>query len=145
MPLANYPVFNFGQLPTDAQLTAAIAPYYLDWLAHPDYDAYWKQWSIEEKFSKITVPMLQVGGWYDIFSAGTLRNYMGAKAHGATEAARTQQHLLMQIGGHAGFGRRIGDVDFGVHALENPYLEVILDWYDFQCKGIQNEFALKSP
>ena len=145
MPLANYPVFNFGQLPTDAQLTAAIAPYYLDWLAHPDYDAYWKQWSIEEKFSKITVPMLQVGGWYDIFSAGTLRNYMGAKAHGATEAARTQQHLLMQIGGHAGFGRRIGDVDFGGHALENPYLEVILDWYDFQCKGIQNEFATEKP
>ena len=104
LPLANYPVFNFGQLPADAQLTAAIAPYYLDWLAHPDYDDYWKQWSIEENFSKITVPMLQVGGWYDIFLAGTLRNYMGGKAHGATEAARTQQHLLMQIGGHAGFG-----------------------------------------
>ena len=53
LPLANYPVFNFGQLPADAQLTASIAPYYLDWLAHPDYDNYWKQWSIEENFSKI--------------------------------------------------------------------------------------------
>ena len=52
LPLANYPVFNFGQLPADAQLTAAIAPYYLDWLAHPDYDDYWKQWSIEEHFSR---------------------------------------------------------------------------------------------
>src|SRR5580765_5065309 len=51
----------------------------------------------------------------------------------------------MQIGGHAGFGRRIGDVDFGVHALDSPYLEVILDWYDFQCKGIQNEFATDKP
>jgi len=51
----------------------------------------------------------------------------------------------MQIGGHAGFGRRIGDVDFGVHALDSPYLEVILDWYDFQCKGIQNEFAADKP
>src|ERR1700693_6312009 len=52
LPLANYPVFNFGQLPADAQLTAALAPYYLDWLAHPDYDDYWKQWSIEENFSR---------------------------------------------------------------------------------------------
>jgi len=145
LPLANYPVFNFGQLPADAQLTAAVAPYYLDWLAHPDYDDYWKQWSIEENFSKIAVPMLQVGGWYDIFSAGTLRNYMGAKAHGSTDAARTQQHLLIQIGGHAGFGRRIGDVDFGPHAIENPYTAVILDWYDFLLKGIKNEFAADKP
>jgi uncharacterized protein len=145
LPLGNYPVFNFGQLPADAQLTAAIAPYYGDWLAHPDYDDYWKQWSIEENFSRIAVPMLQVGGWYDIFSIGTLRNYVGVKARGATEAARNQQHLLMQIGGHAGFGRRIGDVDFGPHALENPYTEVILDWYDYLFKGVHNHFSTDKP
>jgi putative CocE/NonD family hydrolase len=145
LPLTNYPVFNFGQLPADAQLTQMIAPYYSDWLAHPDYDNYWKQWSIEENFSKITVPMLQVGGWYDIFNAGTLRNYMGAKKYGANEAARTQQHLLIEIGGHAGFGRRIGDVDFGPHALENVYTDVILDWYDFLFKGIKNQFAADKP
>jgi putative CocE/NonD family hydrolase len=145
LPLANYPVFNFGQLPADEKLTAAIAPYYLDWLAHPDYDEYWKQWSIEETFSRIQVPMLQVGGWYDIFNAGTIRNYMGAKAHGATDAARTKQHLLIEIGGHAGFGRRIGDVDFGPHAIENGYTDVILDWYDFLFKGIQNQFATDKP
>jgi len=145
LPLASYPVFNFGQLPADTLLTESLAPYYGDWLAHPDYDDYWKPWSIEEHFSNITVPMLQVGAWYDIFSAGTLRNYMGVKAHGATEAARTQQHLLMGIGGHAGFGRRIGDVDFGPHALENPYVDVILDWYDFLFKGIHNQFASDKP
>src|SRR6267143_538392 len=145
LPLANYPVFNFGQLPADAQLTVALAPYYHDWLAHPDYDDYWKQVSIEENFPRIAVPMLQVGGWYDIFNGGTLRNYMGAKAHGSTEAARSQQHLLIEIGGHAGFGRRIGDVDFGPHATENGYTNVILDWYDFLCKGIRNEFATDKP
>jgi uncharacterized protein len=145
LPLTNYPVFNFGQLPADAQLTQLIAPYYLDWLAHPDYDNYWKQWSIEENFSKIAVPMLQVGGWYDIFNAGTLRNYMGAKKYGATDAARTQQHLLIEIGGHAGFGRRIGDVDFGPRAIENVYTNVILDWYDFLFKGIKNDFATDKP
>ena len=145
LPLIDYPVFNFGQLPADAKLTQKLAPYFLDWLAHPDYDDYWKQWSIEEHFSKISVPMLQVGGWYDIFNAGTLRNYLGAKKYGATEQARTQQHLLIEIGGHAGFGRRIGDVDFGPHAVENEYTNVILDWYDFLLKGIKNEFATDKP
>jgi putative CocE/NonD family hydrolase len=145
LPLTSYPVFNFGQLPAEAQLTEKLATYYEDWLAHPNYEEYWKQWSIEENFSKITVPMLQVGGWYDIFEIGTLRNYMGAKAHGATDAARTQQHLLMQIGGHAGFGRKIGDVDFGPHALEYPYDDVILDWYDYLLKGIHNQYATDKP
>jgi putative CocE/NonD family hydrolase len=145
LPLANYPVFNFGQLPADAQLTATLAPYYLDWLAHSDYDDYWKQWSIEEHFSDVAVPMLQVGGWYDIFNGGTLRNYVGVKTHGATEAARTQQHLLIEIGGHAGFGRRIADVDFGPHAIENVYTDVILDWYDFLFKDIRNEFSTDKP
>ncbi|HXX27339.1 MAG TPA: CocE/NonD family hydrolase [Terriglobales bacterium] len=141
LPLANYPVFNFGQLPADTKLTAALAPYYLDWLSHPDYDDYWKQWSIEEHFSKIAVPMLQVGAWYDIFNAGTLRNYMGAKAHATNGAARARQHLLIAIGGHSGFGRRIGEVDFGPHANDNLYTDVILDWYDFVSKGVRNEFV----
>ena len=145
LPLANYPVFNFGELPADAHLTAVLAPYYFDWLAHPDYDEYWKQWSIEEHFSDIAVPMLEVGGWYDIFNGGTLRGYMGVKAHGSTEAARTQQHLLIEIGGHSGFGRRIGDVDFGPHAIENVYTDVILNWYDFLFKGIRNQFATDKP
>jgi uncharacterized protein len=89
--------------------------------------------------------MLSVGAWYDIFNGGTLRNYMGAKAHGSTQAARTEQHLLIEIGGHSGFGQRIGDVNFGPHAVENVYTDVILDWYDFLFKGIHNEFSTDKP
>jgi len=72
--------FNFGQLPADAQLTSALAPYYQDWLAHPDYDDYWKQVSIEENFSRIAVPMLQVGGWYDIFCAAHSAQLYGCQS-----------------------------------------------------------------
>jgi uncharacterized protein len=141
LPLTHYPAFNYASLPAGADATAQLAPYYLDWLAHPDYDAYWKQWSIEEHFSDIQVPALHIGGWYDIFLAGTLRNYMGIKAHGGTEEARKGQRLLVQIGGHAGFGRRIGDVEFGDEALKFTSTEVVLAWYDYLFKGVQNEFA----
>ncbi len=141
LPLTHYPAFNYVSLPAGAEATAELAPYYLDWLAHPDYDAYWKQWSIEEHFSDIQVPALHIGGWYDIFLAGTLRNYMGIKAHGGTDEARKGQRLLVQIGGHAGFGRRIGDVEFGDDALKFPSTEVVLAWYDYLVKGVQNEFA----
>jgi uncharacterized protein len=141
LPLTHYPAFNYASLPAGADATAQLAPYYLDWLAHPDYDAYWKQWSIEEHYPDIRVPALHIGAWYDIFLGGTLRNYMGIKAHGGTDAAHNGQRLLVQIGGHAGFGRRIGDVEFGDEALKFPSTPVLLAWYDYLFKGVQNEFA----
>jgi hypothetical protein len=88
LPLNNYPVFNVGAPHDGADLTRALAPYFGDWLAHPQYDDYWKQWSIEENFQNIQVPALTIAAWYDIFQGGSLRNYMGLKARGGSEAAR---------------------------------------------------------
>jgi putative CocE/NonD family hydrolase len=143
LPLTHYSIFNYASLPAGADATAQLAPYYLDWLAHPAYDAYWKQLSIEEHFSDIQVPALHIGAWYDIFLGGSLRNYMGLKAHAGTEAARNGQRLLIQIGGHAGFGRRIGDIEFGDEAVKFSPTNVVIDWYDYLFKGAQNDFALE--
>jgi putative CocE/NonD family hydrolase len=142
LPLANYPLFNFSDESAPVS-TASLAPYFLDWLAHPSYDQYWKQLSIEEHFGDITVPILHVAAWHDIFQGGSLRNYVGIKAHGGSEAARRGQHLFVTIGGHAGSGRKIGDVDFGPAAAEFDEDEITLKWYDYLFKGTQNEFAGK--
>ncbi|MGA2048535.1 MAG: CocE/NonD family hydrolase, partial [Terracidiphilus sp.] len=118
LPLNQYPVFNIPAPKNASELTGVLAPYFLDWLAHPTYDDYWKQWSIEENFQNIQVPALTIAAWYDIFQGGSLRNYMGIKAHGSTDAARHGQKLLVTIGGHSGNGRKIGAVDFGPAAAE---------------------------
>src|SRR5450432_372576 len=143
LPLTSYPLFNFTDPSAAPISTASLAPYYLDWLAHPTYDEYWKQISIEEHFGDITVPVLSVAAWYDIFQGGSLRNYIGIKAHGGNDVARKGQHLFVTIGGHAGSGRKIGEVDFGPAAAEYDENEVTLKWYDFLFKGVQNEFAGK--
>ena len=119
------------------------APYFLDWLAHPSYDEYWKRWSIEDHYREITVPVLTVAAWYDIFQGGSLRNYEGIKAEGGNETAKHGQHLLVIIGGHAGSGRKIGDVDFGPAAAEFDENDATLEWYDYLFKGAQNQFARK--
>jgi len=80
---------------------------------------------------------------YDIFLGGSLRNYMDSRLHAGTDAARKGQRLLIQIGGHAGFGRHIGDVEFGDEALKFPSTNVAIDWYDYLFKGTQNEFAVE--
>src|SRR5208283_3301602 len=41
LPLADYPVLSVGT-------SAGVAKYYSDWVAHPDYDDYWKQISIDD-------------------------------------------------------------------------------------------------
>lgn len=141
MPLTQFPLFNTHLDPGSPVAKAAIAPYFEDWLAHPSYDAYWKQWSIEENFANIQVPALTIAAWYDIFQDGSLRNYLGMKEHAGTEAARKGQRLLITIGGHAGGGRHVGDVDFGEAAAEFNEDDATLDWYDYLLKGKQNRWS----
>ena len=143
LPLAAYPLFNFQNGSPKLDSPDELAPYFLDWLAHPDYDDYWKRWSIEEHYSDIAVPVLTVAAWYDIFQGGSLRNYQGIRTKGGTDAARDGQHLLVAIGGHAGEGRKIGDVDFGPSAAEFNEADVTLQWYDYLFKGVKNQFAQK--
>lgn len=140
LPLEHYELFDVKNLPTRATLTETLAPYYLDWLRHPDYDAYWKQWSIEENYAKIAVPALVVGAWYDIFQGGSLRNYQGIRAGGGSAAAREKTQLVVAVGGHAGWGRTVGERDFGATAAFSEEA-IILDWYAYLFQGAKNQFA----
>jgi len=144
LPLTNYPLFQLPGSASDAGLTRSLAPYFVEWLAHPNYDDYWKRWSIEEHFADIKVPILTIAAWYDIFLGGSLRNYIGVKSHGGSDAARQGQKLLVTIGGHAGSGRKIGDVDFGASAdFEED--DATIDWYDYLFKNASNEFSSAKP
>jgi putative CocE/NonD family hydrolase len=143
LPLTNYPILNLEKRP-DLASNAPVAPYFLDWLAHPGYDDYWKALSIEEHFSEIKVPALHVAAWYDLFQAGSLRNYEGIRDHGGSAAARKGQQLVVTIGGHAGSGPKVGDVDFGPAAKE-PDDAYDLPWYDYLFKGAKNQFASGKP
>src|ERR1700675_667331 len=81
LPLISYPVLE----PPSAE---GVAPYFTDWLAHPNFDEYWKQLSIEDHYAQIQVPVYGMGAWYDIFLGGTLKNYVRLKTEAGTEAAR---------------------------------------------------------
>jgi putative CocE/NonD family hydrolase len=144
LPLTSYPLFNFSDPAAAPSSTSVLAPYFLDWLAHPSYDDYWRRWAIEEHYADINVPALHVAAWYDIFQGGSLRNYSGIRTRGG-EAARSTQHLLVVVGGHAGSGQKIGEVDFGPAAAQYNEDEVTLSWYEYLFKGIQNNFAKEKP
>ncbi len=118
-----------------------VADYYYDWLAHPTYDDYWKAIAPREKFDKITVPALNQGGWFDGFIRGTIRCYQGMREHGATELARTQQHLLVgpwlhqplpdPYAGQGYFGGAASGAAIDWHGMQ-------LAWFDRWLRGEDN-------
>jgi hypothetical protein len=137
LPLAAFPLLGAGDAGDSIDRPQSLASYFFNWLAHPSYDDYWKQVSIEDHFSQITVPILHVGAWYDIFLGGSLRNYVGIKARGGSQEARRGQRLLVITGGHAGSGQRIGEVDFGRDSVVDDG-DLTLRWYDYLLKGKKN-------
>ncbi len=55
--------------------------YYLDEATQCDYDEHWQTLGMQwEKFYAETadVPMLHIGGWYDIYLRGTIENYQNS-------------------------------------------------------------------
>ena len=103
LPLASYP-----PLMTDD------TPFFRDWLSHPTYDDYWRRWSIDEDYGRIAVPALHIGGWYDVFLSGTVKNFVGLRLRGRRrwrqEPAKTGDRPLdahpVGAAGRAGEPRR---------------------------------------
>ena len=141
---------GYLHLPTQdmPHLKNGLADYYYDWLAHPDYDDYWKKVCIQESHSDITVPSLNMGGWYDVFLGGTIGNYVGMRQNGATEAARSGQRLLLGPWVHGSTPIDVsGEFHFGTRsssaAMDLP--GVILRYYDHWLKGEDNGVADEKP
>lgn len=135
-PLREFPLFRAG------------APYFFDWLEHPYYDDYWRAICIEEHHGQITVPALNVGGWHDIFMGGTIRNYLGMRARGASDQARAGQRLLMGPWHHAvPFSSLVGQVDYGFRSgpVAIDYDGSQLRWFDHWLKGADNGVDKDAP
>ena len=130
-------------LNTMPKVVGRKAKFYDDWIAHPDYDDYWKPLSVEEHFDKITIPVHTFGGWFDIFSQGTLRGYVGMAQKGGSEQARKMSRLIIGPWGH-GSSQKFGALDFGPHAHVDTNA-IQLRWYDYFLKGIDNGFTSDAP
>jgi putative CocE/NonD family hydrolase len=133
----------FGQLPlADLQpLTRENAPFFYDWLDHPTYDDYWRATAIDEDYARIAVPALHVGGWYDIFLAGTVANFTGLRGGAGSPEARAGQKLLVGPWQHGPWEPLLGA---GAEASPLVVNEWQARWLDHWLKGIDTG-VLASP
>ena len=120
------------------QLNGGLADYYFDWLNHPSFDDYWKRLCIEDQHSNVATPALNIGGWYDIFLGGTIRNYLGMRKNAATEEARHGQKLIIGPWQHSSRGASMaGSHYFGIAADAQALGldEIHLRWFNQWLKG----------
>ena len=130
------------------ELKGDLAPYYYDWMAHPEYDDYWKAISIEEMHSGIVVPAFNYGGWYDIFIGGTVRNFMGMRESGGSDQARSLQRLVIGPWTHGGLQTSVaGERSFGAvsSTLADDVPGRILRFYDYLLHGEENGLTDDKP
>ena len=102
------------------------APYFRDWLEHSSFDDYWRATAVDTDFSRVTVPGLHTGGWYDIFHAGTVANFCGIRA--------PRQKLLMGPWQHSPW-RAIGESprqDVGANEVDEWHVR----FFDEVLKGM---------
>jgi hypothetical protein len=67
--------------------------------AHPNYDEFWKALDTETVVARVNVPTLFLGGWYDIFTAGTSNSFVTINKQGDA-GARGMCRLVMEPYGH---------------------------------------------
>src|SRR5262245_48407790 len=81
-------------------------PTWNDFVAHPNYDAFWKAQSLEPRLTRVTVPTLNVAGWYDQEDfRGPLKIYELLEKHDT----KNQNFLVVGPWNHNGWSSGKGD------------------------------------
>jgi len=113
-----------------------VAPFWHEWLAHETRDEYWESVRHSADYSRFQVPMLHIGGWFDIFGIGTVRNFRGISAEGNPD-----QHLIMGPWAHTNYDRWLGEMEFGPTgaAVAANVIADINKFLDTHLKGRERE------
>jgi putative CocE/NonD family hydrolase len=93
-------------------------------------------WKLDEGCKDVSVPNLEIAGWYD-HAKGDLALYKAIVKEGKTEVARSGSRIIIGPWTHGTGQRKYGDIDFGPDAVLNR-IDVQVRWFDYWLKGKQN-------
>jgi putative CocE/NonD family hydrolase len=129
-----------------------IAPGFFDNYNHPlerDFESV-RPMHILGHHHRVTVPTLNIGGWYDIFLQDTITNFKIMREEGSTPQAR-QSKLLIGPWSHGGLSNPVGELNFGFGAsaalidLKIDLVSLQLRWFDHWLKGIDTGMLNEAP
>ena len=122
-------------------------PWWAEILAHPARDQYWRDLSVSDRFEDITVPALNIGGWFDIFVNSTVGTFAGLRLRGGSAAAREGQRLIVGPWDHLNSTGVYPDRQFGMmaNALLADLTGAHRRFYDRWLRGDQDALAGTAP
>jgi putative CocE/NonD family hydrolase len=134
LPLSDHPAYS------------ELAPFWPRWVSRPADGPYWRTISPNAAYDKVTVPVLNIGGWYDILLGPALENYRGVRHGGGSELA-ARSRLIIGPWSHTDLTGSFPEREFGPAASRQAIdLDGIqLRWFDRWVKGIDNGIEDEDP
>jgi putative CocE/NonD family hydrolase len=121
-------------------LLAEAAPYLADHIRNADDGKYWSRANVVRHARTVSVPILHIGSWYDIFAEGPISAFNAIRNNSRVDSARQRQRLIIGPWAHlfpynTPTSGGSGDIDFGDNALVD-LVETQLRWFDHLLKDI---------
>jgi putative CocE/NonD family hydrolase len=107
-----------------------------DWIAHPDFDEYWKAQDWSARLGEVTVPVLEIGGWYDLKVHEQVADFVRLRTSGGSQAAREHSRLVIGPWDHVSLTGSYPDRYFGMLAAADPG-PTHVRFFDQHLKGIE--------
>jgi len=110
-------------------------PTWNDYVAHPDYDGFWKRQTMIPYLREVKVPTLNVAGWWDQEDFyGPIQIYEALERHDAKHL----NYLVVGPWNHGGWsggaGDRLGPIEFGAATAEYFRDRVQAPWFAYFLK-----------
>jgi predicted acyl esterase len=109
------------------------------------WDERWSDVEFHTHLDQVKIPMYNVGGWYDIFNIGNLKNFAYLQNKGA-KGARGNQKLMMGPFGH---GELSGDLAYpnggNLRAPSGEGQNQEMRWFNYWLKGVDNGIMREPP
>ncbi len=110
-------------------------PSWNDFVKHPDYDAFWKRQGFAPWLNRVTVPTLNVAGWWDQEDFyGPLKIYELLEKHDKAN----QNFLVVGPWNHGGWsrsdGQKLGRIDFGSATSQHYRHDVLAPFLAYYLK-----------
>ncbi len=110
----------FLQSLMETWLAGQGSEFFLQTLAsHPLDDGAWDTVETSDRFGQVVVPAVHYGGWYDIFTQGTIDAFVGYQ-HGGGPGAKGKQKLVMGPWTHGVNTAQAGELTYPANAVGVP-------------------------
>ena len=119
----------------NAKLIHNKLPTWNDFVNHPNYDAFWKRQGFAPWLNRVTVPILNVAGWWDQEDFyGPIKIYELLERHDT----KNQNFLVVGPWNHGGWsrsdGQKLGKIDFGSKTSEYYRKNVLARFFAYYLK-----------